>query len=344
MNFENKLLFDFKLMFVLLLIFSFIGCDTSNEPSDSNKLKIGMLAENFGDSSYNENCKQGILDAQYKYDFIAEFKDGTSDAIVRANAQYFIDKKYDLLFYAGFLFESISTEFADKYPLRNFVMIDYDKESLPPSNMLGITFEVQQAAFPLGYLAAYWADSKSPINPKTATICGFDSKTLQKFYVAFDKGVKYYNSKHGKNVENQTVFSNTFRDLNVGRNLANHLIDSGVSVIFTVAGECGVGALEVLKQRGKWGIGVDDDQYLTLPTVRDILLSSCIKNTRNPVYEVTENFVKGNFKGGTIFKANMSNWGVAMAPYHDYTDEIPDNIKSEIANINYQIDKGIIIP
>jgi basic membrane protein A len=331
-----------KTLLILLLVFFIVKCDNGGDPGPLT-YKIGMMAEKFGDSSYNDNCKEGLINAKNDFNILIDFKDGTSDSIMSANAEYFMKENFNLLFYAGFAFNDIALKFSNKYPAKKFVFIDYDLEAVP-ENLVGIRFEVQEAAYPLGFLAAYWADYKSPSSPKTAAICGFDSKTLQKFYVAFDKGVKYYNSKYSKNVLNQTVFTNNFRDKEIGRQTANQLIDSGVSVIFTVAGECGAGALQAVKEKGKWGIGVDDDQFISLPEVKDILLSSCIKNTSIMVYNRTKAFVNGNFNGGIIYKANLFTQGVAVAPYHDYEDQIPSEIKNMIEQIKSDIKSGKINP
>jgi basic membrane protein A len=329
-------------MFFLLMFFT-IKCNNSNNPNTLKTFKIGMTAEKFGDNSYNDNCKKGLTNAKNDFDIITDFKDGNLDSVKKANAEYFMNQNFDLLFYAGFAFTDVAIEISKKYPAKKFVFIDYDLDTIA-SNMLGISFNVQESSFPLGFLAAYWSDLKNPVSPQTATICGFDSKTLQKFYLAFDNGVKYFNLKYGKNVINQTVFTNTFTDMEIGRQTAKNLIENGVNVIFTVAGECGAGALEAIKEKNKWGIGVDDDQYLTLPEVKEILLSSCIKNTTKPVYDLTKSFINGNFEGGTIYQSNLKSAGVALAPYHDYENQIPDSIKALIELIKSDISNKKIIP
>mgnify|MGYP001290627051 CR=1 FL=1 len=340
------------LLAVAIILIGFLSsCEESVDPT-AKEFKIGMMAEKFGDSSYNDSCKNGVQDAVKKlsdslhqtYNFIAEYKEGVADSIMKANANYFIKNNFDLLFFTGFHFDKYAQELAQNQVAgakTKFVIIDTESETMH-QNVEGIIFDVQEAAFPLGYLAAYWADLKSPNNPKTATICGYDSKTLKSFYIAFENGVKYYNSKYGKNVQNQTVFSNTFLDEEVGKNIANNLIDNGVSVIFNVAGECGVGAMKAVKARNKWAIGVDEDQYLSRSEVASVLLSSCIKDTRNAIYEIAVNAMKGKFNGGQIYKANLENTGVRIAPFHDYENQIPANIKSEINAIISEIKSGKI--
>jgi len=56
-------------------------------------------------------------------------------------------------------------------------------------------------------------------------------------------------------------------------------------MIFAFAGKAGNGALAQTKSLGKWGIGMDSDQYISHPEVQDILLTSCLKNIGNMVYQ-----------------------------------------------------------
>jgi len=335
-------IFQFCFLFSLAIIIS--SCENSKETPPAKIYKIGMLAEKFGIDSYNDNSKQGLLDLNKEIPIFTDFRDGVDSLTMLENFNYFMSRNIDLLFYVGYNFTDFAIEKANKTPYVDFAFIDYDLDTIP-KNMIGVAFEVQEAAFPLGFLAAYWADFKNPDAPKTAAICGFDSKTLQKFYVAFDNGVKYYNSIYSKNVVNSTVFSYSFHEKQIGRQIADSLVNEGVSVLFTVAGSCGVGAIEVASERHIWAIGVDEDQYLTLPdTLKSILLSSCIKDTRVTVYNIAKDYVNGKFNKGTIQKANLSSSGVAIAPYHNFDNQIPESIKAKIEEIKNDIISGKINP
>ena len=53
------------------------------------------------------------------------------------------------------------------------------------------------------------------------------------------------------------------------------MIDKGADVIFGAGGLTGNGALEAACQKpGTWAIGVDTDQFLTLPSVSKCIVSS----------------------------------------------------------------------
>jgi len=116
-----------------------------------------------------------------------------------------------------------------------------------------------------------------------------------------------------------------------------------------VAGRTGNGALAAAKERGKWGIGVDVDQYYTLPNQRDILLTSCLKRVDNAVFELVEQTLLGSFPGGGIYVGTLANGGVGLAPYHDLAGQIPNEldqgVQAVIAGIIAgEIDTGWPVP
>ncbi len=62
----------------------------------------------------------------------------------------------------------------------------------------------------------------------------------------------------------------------------------------------------------------------------------------NAIYNVITFFVEGSFPGGEVYKGNLANNGVALAPFQDFEDQIPDSIKTEIENIKEGIINGSI--
>ena len=79
-------------------------------------------------------------------------------------------------------------------------------------------------------------------------------------------------------------------------------------MIFQVAGLCGDGALKEASKLGKWGIGVDADEY----KVAKRILTSGIKKTYTGVYDTVVAASKGQFKGGKNRVFNLRNNGVGV--------------------------------
>ena len=60
------------------------------------------------------------------------------------------------------------------------------------------------------------------------------------------------------------------------------------------------------------------------------------------MFGVVELMTKDEFPGGDLYIGTLTNEGVGLAPYHDYEDQIPDDLKKEIDEIVEGITKGEI--
>ncbi len=323
----------------LVLSLAVVGCGPAADECKKGDLKVGMVSDVGGvdDASFNQNTWEGLQRADKDLPVCAKFIESQAQADYEKNITEFAEQKYDLIFTVGFLLNDATAKMAPQYPNAKFAGIDqwYDP---PIPNATAITFAVDEAAFPIGYLAAGWADLKDPADPQVGYVAGMKIPPVEQFIVAYENGVKYYNEKKGKNVQVKGVYVGDFEAPDQGKIQGNSLIDEGVDIIFGVGGKTGNGGLTAAKERGKWGIGVDVDQYFTLPNEKDILITSCMKRLDNAVYAVSELATKGQFPGGSTYVGTLKNGGVGLAPYHDFDSQIPADLKKEVE----EIQKGII--
>ncbi len=324
---------------LLVLSLAVVGCGPAADECKKGDLKVGMVSDVGGvdDASFNQNTWEGLQRADKDLPVCTKFIESQAQADYEKNITEFAEQKYDLIFTVGFLLNDATAKMAPKYPNAKFAGIDqwYDP---PIPNATAITFAVDEAAFPIGYLAAGWADLKDPADPQVGYVAGMKIPPVEQFIVAYEAGVKYYNEKKGKNVQVKGVYVGDFEAPDQGKIQGNSLIDEGVDIIFGVGGKTGNGGLTAAKERGKWGIGVDVDQYFTLPNEKGILITSCMKRLDNAVYAVTELATKGQFPGGSTYVGTLKNGGVGLAPYHDFENQIPADLKKEVE----EIQKGII--
>ena len=96
------------------------------------------------------------------------------------------------------------------------------------------------------------------------------------------------------------------------------------------------------KERGKWAIGVDTDQYNTLVDQQDVLLTSCLKRMDRAVNQVVSAALDNQFWGGTRYVGNLANHGVGLAPYHDFENKISERLQKEIVDLQRRILDGTI--
>jgi basic membrane protein A len=316
---------------------------TEPTTTEEGALRVGMVSDVGGvdDASFNQNTWEGLVRARDELGVSATFIESQAQADYEPNIVEFAEQGYDLIFTVGFLINEATAKMAPLYPDAKFAGIDqwYDP---PIDNAAAITFAVDQAAFPIGYLAAGWVMLQDPDDPHVGYVAGMEIPPVQQFIVAYEAGVAYYNEQKGADVQVSGVYVGDFEAADEGKIQGNSLIDEGVDVIFGVGGKTGNGGLAAAKERGKWGIGVDVDQYYTLPNEQDILITSCQKRLDNAVYAVVEQTLAGEFPGGGIYEGTLENGGVGLAPYHDFEDDIPAELTAEIEAIVQGIIDGTI--
>ena len=326
---------------VALLVMSLlvVGC---GGPTGKG-LKVGMVSDVGGidDASFNQNTWDGLKKAQDELGVQAQFIESQAQADYEKNITEFAEQDYDLIITVGFLLGDATGKMAEQYPDTKMAIIDYAYDP-PIPNVAGIVFNVDEAAFPIGYLAAGWANLKDPGDPQVGYVGGMQIPPVEQFIVAYEAGVNYYNQQKGTNVQVKGVYVGDFEAPDQGKIQGQSLIDEGVDVIFGVGGKTGNGGLAAAKENGKWGIGVDVDQYYTLPNEKDILITSCMKRLDNAVYGVVESLINDEFPGGSVYVGSLTNDGVGLAPYHDFDNQIPDDLKKEVNDIVDGIKKGTI--
>jgi len=302
-----------------------------------------MVSDTGGvdDASFNQNTWEGLVQARDELGVEAQFIESQAQADYARNITEFCEQDYDLVFTVGFLLGDATAEMAEVYPDINFAIIDFAYDP-PIPNVAGIVFNVDEAAFPIGYLAAGWASLKDAGDPQVGWVGGMQIPPVEQFIVAYEAGVAYYNQQKSANVQVKGVYIGDFDAADEGKIQGQSMIDEGVDVIFGVGGKTGNGGLSAAKENGKWGIGVDVDQYYTLPNEKDILITSCMKRMDNAVYAVVESLTEDTFPGGSVYVGMLENDGVGLAPFHDFENEIPDDLKKEIDDIIEGIKGGEI--
>jgi basic membrane protein A len=128
-----------------------------------------------------------------------------------------------------------------------------------------------------------------------------------------------------------------FTDPEWGASTAKQAIDQGADVIFGAGGKTGNGALiEVAGNEGLYCIGVDTDQWETVPEAHACLVSSAMKLITPAVIEVIQASQDGSFPSGNFVG------DVGLAPFHDFDSEISDEIKSRLEEIKAGLLDGSI--
>jgi len=210
------------------------------------------------------------------------------------------------------------------------------------ANVTGLGFPEDQAGFLVGALGAMMSKSH-----KLGAVCGTDVvPPVWRFGEGYKAGAAYADANYaglsGVTTEVFVVyhsdvgFDKTFTDPEWGAQTAKSMMDQGADAIFGCGGLTGNGAITAAAQAGAYAIGVDADQYLTLPEAAPRMLSSAMKLITPGVAQLA-----AMAKDGTIAAGNFA--GLAgYAPYHDLDGEVPAEVKAAMEAINAGLLDGSI--
>ncbi len=328
--------------FLVLTALSVIiaGCGGRSEAdcAGADVLCIGLVTSSGGvdDKSFNQAAWEGVelaeaeLGALVKSIKFIETKDAKDYSF---NIDLFGEQAYDVIVTVGFDLGDTTLEAARKYPDIDFIGVDQFQGSDTP-NFAGLLFPEDQAGFMAGALAGMV--TKSNI---IAAVLGTDLvPPVVDFKEGFDAGAAYVNPE----VTLISTFhpgglDTAFTDPEWGASTAKQAIDQGADVVFGAGGKTGNGALiEAAGNDGLFCIGVDTDQWETLPEAHPCLISSAMKHINPAVFELIKasheaNFPEGNFDGE-----------VGLAPFHDFESEVSQTIKTRLNEIDARLRDGSI--
>jgi basic membrane protein A len=322
----------------------------------------GCYASDTGgvdDKSFNQKIHQGMLQAEDELGIEYTFVESQSEADYAPFLQEFVAQECDLIIPAGFNFGPATVESAEANPDQLYAIVDYDifdfsdpeaPVDVTLDNVRELTYQTDQAAFLAGYLAAGMTQTGT-----VATYGGVLFPTVTIFMNGFSAGVRAYNQDNGTSVEvlgwdpeaqEGTQISTDpavgFDSSTDGRRVTEDFIAEGADVILPVAGPTGLGTIAAAEDAGDVSvIWVDDDGCSTVPESCGLFLTSVLKNMNVSVFETVQSVIDGSFSGG-LFVGTLENDGVGLADYHEWEEQIPQELKDKIEELRQGIIDGSV--
>lgn len=291
------------------------------------------------DDSFNETAFAGLESAAEELGFEPAFLESESDADFAPNIQSFLDQDCGLIVTVGFLLGDATEAAAQENPDSKFAIVDYAYETTY-DNLLGLTFATDEAAFLAGYVAAAVTETGT-----IGTYGGIEIPTVTIFMDGLVAGVEQYNTDNGTDVQviGTDLFTGDFENVENGRATTEALIQQGADIIMPVAGPVGNGTIEAIRAGGgsEKVIWVDTDGCVSVADDCDLFLTSVMKNMDVAVHDAAIAAADGTFEGG-VYSGTLENDGVAIAPFHDYEDAVPQEVKDRLEELTEQIISGEI--
>ncbi len=314
----GKKKFARKLSLVLVLVIFasmvFGGCSTK-----TNDLGIALITSAAGpnDKGYNQSAVAGLekvkneLGVNYK---VVETSDVPGSLTQLAGAGY------KLIFSLEYNFDALikgvggNKPIAEQYPDTTFVIFNDNPNvnedgTVKHKNVVSVMFDVHEASFIAGALSTLVNENASELfnttdyaltsgdaGRKVGFLGGSKSNGITVFGYGYAEGINYIAKELGVKYTIYSDYNAGFSDSAAGAAKANTYYSDGANVVYAVAGSVGDGVTAKAKEVKKLAIEVDANKDSNQP---GYILTSVLKNTEVPVYEISK-----NFKDKTMDKVN----------------------------------------
>ena len=266
------------LIFILLLP----ACAPARPNCESEEVFcVGLVTDigKIGDRGFNQSAWRGVQQAQQDLGALVQYIETADIRDSYKNITTFANENYDVIVTVGFNLRDATRTAAEAYPDIKFIGVDQDQFEGQMENVAGLVFHEDQAGFLVGALAAMMSETH-----KVGAVCATDAiPPVWRLGEGYKAGAAHADELIGTSTDvlllyhNDVGFDTTFVDPEWGETSANAMVKEGVDVIFGCGGVTGNGAVTAAARAGIFAIGVDTDQYLTLPEAAPRMLSSAMK-------------------------------------------------------------------
>jgi basic membrane protein A len=326
-----------------LSVFGLAACSSNSATSEADcgtekAFCIGLVTDTgkVDDKSFNQSAWEGAQQGAEAVGGFAKYIETLDPKDYATNIAQFADSGYNVIIGVGFLMAEAMTTAAAKYPNIKFSGVDQFQGTAVP-NLTGLVFPEDKAGFLAGYLAGQLTTSG-----KTGAVLGTDVvPPVRYFGEGFRNGVAYASNELGKSYPaSKLVYhapDNAFNDPAWGGATAKQMLSQGFDVIFGAGGNTGNGALlQIAQTPGAYCIGVDADQWGTLPEAQPCLVTSAMKLIDKGVAALVQAAKDGSIAGGNFFGE------VGLAPYHDFESKVSMEIQDKVAALTPQVLDGTV--
>jgi len=326
-------------VFAILLIASMLltacGAPAAADCKSEEVFCVGMVTDvgKIDDKSFNQSAWEGVKKAETELGAKVQYIETTDAKDYDKNIATFADEGYDVIITVGFALGEATTKAAGLYPDVDFIGVDQFLEATL-ANQVGLNFPEDIAGFLAGALAAQMTKSGN-----IGAVLATDAvPPVWRFGEGYRAGALYVNPDVEINIvyHNDVGFDKTFVDPEWGATTTNSMADKGVDVIFGAGGKTGNGALIAAAQKGVYAIGVDTDQYFTVPEAQSKLLTSAMKNITIGVLDLIKLSKEGQLPAGNFFGT------AGLAPFHDVDADVSAEVRAKMAEIEAGLLDGSI--
>src|SRR5919106_5802711 len=317
-----------------------VGCGGDDDEGGGEGVSVGLVTDTGGvnDRGFNEFSIAGLDQAAEELGVETQvYVSRTADDYL-PNLTAAAEDGHGLVIAVGFLLAPSTIEVAQEFSDTSFAGVDHfyggegceEQGTCEQRNALGMVYPSEEAGYLAGIVAAMMTETN-----KVSTVGGIKIPPVDNWIAGFQQGVADTNP----DVETLNAYSQDFVDQAKCKEIALDQISQGSDVVFQVAGDCGLGAIDAACEQGKHAIGVDADQSAQ----GDCVITSALKPLQTSVFGIIQSVVDGEFQGGQnqFFGIQDLPDAELLAPY---SDAVPQEVQDAAADGLEQLKSGEVDP
>ena len=360
-----------------MVVGSLTACGGKSEKKAEKKagsdVKVAIICSAAGqnDNGYNQSAVEGAKKAADEFGI--EYKVVEPTTGVPQALESLADDGYNVIFNLEYDFEALiqgtggAQPIAEMYPDTTFVCVndnpnqDEDGNTIH-DNVISVLFDVHQASFVAGALTTLVNENAETLfgtdgynftpadngGRSVGFIGGTNSNGITVFSYGYIEGINYEAEKLGVNYDYYAKYDAGFADSATGSTVAGTYYNQGANIVFSVAGSVGDGVASKAKEEGKLAIQVDANKDDQQP---GNVLTSVIKNTEVPVYDIVKEAVNGKIdKMDRAQTYSLASGAASITDLSEISKHIQDSgkdkweeIKTEIKDVEDKISDGTIV-
>lgn len=347
----KKVLYVLLVVLLALSVLGLAACKKKEEAAAlaEKKLRVVLYINGtLGDKSFFDSAHRGVEKATVDFGITTKTIEGTYEqANWEPDITQLAEGEWDIVIAGTWQLVDYLQEIAPKHPEKIFITydtsVDYSKGDL--DNVYSILYAQNEGSFLVGALAALVTTSDMPkANPQKVVgfLGGMDIPVINDFKVGYTQGAKYIDP----DVNVLVSYANSFSDSAKGKELVLAQYEQEADISFNVAGQTGIGLLDAAKDKDRYAIGVDSDQYFlykdTDPAMAANIVTSMMKNVDDSLYRAIKLHLEGNLPVGEAEVLGIAEGGVGVADNENYRKLIPDEFRNQIKELEEKIVSGEI--
>ncbi|UQZ33494.1 BMP family ABC transporter substrate-binding protein [Paenibacillus sp. PK3_47] len=317
------------------------GSNAAGGEASGDKLKVVLLIPGtLGDKSFFDAANNGLQ--RVKDELGAETKVvemGTDKTKWEPTFNDIAAEDWDVVISGGSEITEMFNMTAEANPDKKFINYDTDIEDAP-ANMYNMSYSTNEVSFLAGAVAALATQSDMPnANPENVIgfVGGMDIPGINAFLVGYIQGAQYVDP----DVKVAVSYAGDFVNPAKGKELSLIQYNSGVDVIFNVAGGTGLGIFDAAKEKTQYAIGVDSDQGMLLKDTdsekANLIVTSAIKKIDSAILGAVTKLQDGTLEMGKRDVLGFVEDGVGIAENGIYKEVFPADLQAKVEEVKQKL-------